>query len=368
MVKGTPRWANGGRPPDARARRDAADYARLPRRRRAALPAGPPLDDLGRADRATVFEPLPPRARAAARAPTRGCSTRAYGALKQRPQVEHRDRRDDVHASARCTPTGFLRWMRLPNGKPAAARLVRPQPVLGALPGPLAGHLLTRAARLHRPRHAPRPRSGATYAEIAAGRSCGCRSSPCSSDHGQLARFSFFVTPRRAGALADAPRIGSRARTPMVRRHRLVQPAWTAARRSPLRSGLLDERRRAEAVLRRVSAGALSVARAASPSARPIAARSKSRARRRRARRRPAARGARRRRAAPGTRSASASGSSGGDDEPGAVALDERGRLAAGGEHDRAGRRRGTRAAWSAARRRTSAGRAAARRRRRRRA
>ena len=142
-----------GRRPQRRQGSDARrGLRRLPRRGGAPLSAGPPLDDLGRADprrivRADAAQPAhrTARVRRAARRRLRGAQARA--------PLERRDRRDDLDAR-QGHAAGLPALDAAAERPPAAAGLVRAQPVLGPHPEALAGHVLPRAARLLRHRHA----------------------------------------------------------------------------------------------------------------------------------------------------------------------------------------------------------------------
>ena len=150
LVKRTPSWAGGRN--GARVPTHARGLRRLPRRGGAPLSAGPPLDDLGRADpcrivRADAEQPAH-RAARVRRAPRR----RLRGAQARAP-LERRDRRDDVDAR-QGHAAGLPALDAAAQRPPAAAGLVRAQPVLGPHPEALAGHVLPGAARLLRHRHA----------------------------------------------------------------------------------------------------------------------------------------------------------------------------------------------------------------------
>lgn len=115
MVRGTPAWANGGRS-EAWVPDDVGDYAdfmvavsrRYPRVRHWMI--------WGEPSRAANFQPLPLSSPVGPRAYSR-LLDRAYGALK-------RERRSNVVIGGMTFHFGdviakdFMRWMRLPNGKP----------------------------------------------------------------------------------------------------------------------------------------------------------------------------------------------------------------------------------------------------------
>jgi hypothetical protein len=115
MVKGSPRWANGGKP-SYYAPTKLRAYARFVAA--AARRYGPVKHWMiwGEPHRPKVFEPLRPWSKRAPRTYARMLDL-AYGALK-------RVRKSNVviggmtFTFAAMPPIRFLRWMRLPNGKP----------------------------------------------------------------------------------------------------------------------------------------------------------------------------------------------------------------------------------------------------------
>ena len=114
MVKGAPPWANGGR--DPRWAPDNGDYARF---LTAASRRYRPVRHWmvwGEVNRAAVFQPLPPNSRVG---PRRYATLlrAAYGALK-RSSAKNIVIGGMTFSFGPVRPRNFLRWMRLPSGKP----------------------------------------------------------------------------------------------------------------------------------------------------------------------------------------------------------------------------------------------------------
>ena len=115
MVRGTPAWANGGGT-EARVPADVRDYADFVVAAARRYPAVRHWMVWGEPTRLGVFQPMSPGSRSGPRAYAR-LLDRAYGALKA-------ERRSNVVIGGMTwtvgvqRPTRFLRWMRLPDGRP----------------------------------------------------------------------------------------------------------------------------------------------------------------------------------------------------------------------------------------------------------
>ena len=115
MVKDTPAWANGGRSA-AQVPADVGDYADFLVAAARRYPTVHHWMIWGEPTRAGSFAPMPPHSPRGPRAYAR-LLDRAYGALKAE------DRRNVVIGGMTWTlgivdPSHFVRWMRLPNGRP----------------------------------------------------------------------------------------------------------------------------------------------------------------------------------------------------------------------------------------------------------
>ena len=114
MVKGSPAWANGGQSPQwAPAPGHYARFLRAASRRYRYVKR---WMIWGETNRAAVFQPLPPNSRAGPRAYARLLDS-AYAALKRS------SRRNIViggmtFSFGEVYPSKWIRWMRLPNGRP----------------------------------------------------------------------------------------------------------------------------------------------------------------------------------------------------------------------------------------------------------
>lgn len=113
LVRGSPPWANGGRPPQWAPR--PAHYARFLTAASRRYPAVRRWMIWGEANRAAVFQPLPPN---------RGRGPRTYARLLDRAYValKRRSRRNVVvggmtFSFGEVMPAAWLRWMRLPGGR-----------------------------------------------------------------------------------------------------------------------------------------------------------------------------------------------------------------------------------------------------------
>ena len=114
MVKGSPAWANGGHPPQFRPA--SVHYARFLKAASRRYPYVHRWMIWGETNRGVVFQPLPPNARQGPRTYALLLDA-AYGALKRV------SRRNIVIGGMTFSfgdvyPSKWIRWMRLPNGKP----------------------------------------------------------------------------------------------------------------------------------------------------------------------------------------------------------------------------------------------------------
>ncbi len=114
MVKGAPAWSNGGRPPNWAP--DNSDYARFLTAASRRYRSVRLWMVWGEVNRAAVFEPIPANSSVGPRRYATLLNA-AYGALKRR------SRRNTVIGGMTFSfgpvrPRDFLRWMRLPNGRP----------------------------------------------------------------------------------------------------------------------------------------------------------------------------------------------------------------------------------------------------------
>jgi hypothetical protein len=114
MVKGSPAWANGGQ--SSQWAPAPAHYARFLKAASRRYRYVRRWMIWGETNRAAVFQPLPPNSRAGPRAYARLLDS-AYGALKRS------NRRNIViggmtFSFGEVYPSKWIRWMRLPNGRP----------------------------------------------------------------------------------------------------------------------------------------------------------------------------------------------------------------------------------------------------------
>jgi hypothetical protein len=114
MVKGSPAWANGGQATQFSPA--PAHYARFLKAASRHYRRVHRWMIWGETNRAAVFQPLPPNSRVGPRAYAR-LLDKAYAALK------HRSRKNIVIGGMTFTygdvyPSKWIRWMRLPNGRP----------------------------------------------------------------------------------------------------------------------------------------------------------------------------------------------------------------------------------------------------------
>ena len=114
MVRGSPAWANGDRPPEWAP--DPTSYARFLTAASRRYPGVRRWMIWGETNRAAVFQPLPPNKRTGPRTYARLLAA-AYKALKRR-SARNVVIGGMTFSFGEVYPARWLRWMRLPNGKP----------------------------------------------------------------------------------------------------------------------------------------------------------------------------------------------------------------------------------------------------------
>ena len=221
MVKRTPDWANGNRG-EQRVPTRLRDYADFLVAAARHYPTVRHWMVWGEPTRGDAFKPMPANSPRGPRLYARMLD-QAYGALK-------RVRRSNIVIGGMTWTVGvvsapqFVRWMRLPNGRPPAPRLVRPQPVLRPLSEAEPPALRRRRPGLQRRRHAvprgpPRVQGPQGAAPVAVGVHGLCAA--------QQPRLLLPRLRARPGALAQR-RLPHRVQPSLHRRARLVHAARRA--------------------------------------------------------------------------------------------------------------------------------------------